>query len=141
MDITVLTPQLRLILGDADQAVWTDDDLGVALTAAEGYIYRAAGDLTSSLAVQYAQQGKAITTDDLAINVTSRGPNLLAVAKSFYAEHAQVLIQDASAAITIVPFTSKNDQWPYAPEGSPTPYPWVPDSTLPSIGNGYLGYL
>lgn len=141
MDLVTLTPQLRLLLGDADQAVWTDDDLALALTTAGGYIYQAAGDLISSLAVQYAQQGKSITTDDLSINVTSRGPNLLAVAKSFYAEQAATLQQDASAFFAIVPFQSTHDQWPYPPEGTPTPWPWTPDSTYPLIGNGYLGYM
>lgn len=96
LDSTTAVGQLRAILGDTsyvdltppiagmgDYAVYSDADLVAALTLAKGSILRAAGQLTKRLALQYSAEGRSIKTDDLAIDVRSRGADLLKVAESF----------------------------------------------------------
>lgn len=125
---------LRLIVGDtastpldppvADQgsyAIWSDDALSAALSAAGDNAYRAAGALYLALASEYIQQGRSVKTDDLAIDTRTRGTDLLKVAQSFLAQADADDAAGASDFFQIVPFGGRPGRQRVRPEA--TPYP------------------
>lgn len=127
--------QLRLLVGDtastpldppepgfANYAVWGDDALAVALAVADDNLLRAAGGLYRQLAAEYAQQGRSIRTDDLAIDTRGRGGDLLRVAQSFFDEADAADEAGGADFFQIVPFGGRHGRRRCVrPEA--TPYP------------------
>lgn len=73
-------------VGVVDYANYSDADLEAFLAAASGEPVRATGYAYLQLAAIYSAQGKSIRTDDLAISTLGRGADLIAVAKSYFAQ-------------------------------------------------------
>ena len=101
--------QLRVLIGDthavptdpptpglAEYDVYGDNDLASAIAVAQGNLPRAAGNLLTTLAAEYAMEGKSIKTDDLSIDTTKRGATLLEVARAFLDEAGAVDQRGAS---------------------------------------------
>lgn len=100
--------KLRLLIGDPNYAIWADDaPLEAALVATSGNLLRAAGVLYLQLAAQYAQQGKSIKTDDLAIDTRTRGGDFLKIAQSFFDEADGGESASANDFFQIVPFAGR----------------------------------
>ncbi|MDL5351212.1 hypothetical protein [Microbacterium sp. zg-YB36] len=114
--------------GFASYAVWSDVALEAALNLAGGSVYRAAGDLYTALAAQYAQVGLDITTDDLRLNTSKRGSDFLLIAKNFYARADE--LEGGSDFFQIVPFGGRAGRTFSRPEA--TPWPVAPLPSLPS---------
>lgn len=91
-------------VGYADYAVWSDDSLAAALAAAGDNPYRAAWSLFLGLAAEYAQSGRSIKTDDLAIDTKGRGADLLKVAQSYLDEAVAGESAAGNDFFQIVPF-------------------------------------
>jgi hypothetical protein len=120
IDTSSTVGQLRLIVGDtaskpldppqfglADYAVWSDDSLAVAIATNGDNLKRAAAALYLQLAAQYAQQGKSIKTDDLALDTKNRSGDLISIAKMFIAEADAEESAEADAFFQIVPFAGR----------------------------------
>ena len=146
------TGQLRHKIGDtastpldppqpglADYAVFSDVALEIALVTAGGSILRAAGGLCRTLAVEYAQSGKSIKTDDLALDTRDRGKTLLDVAQSFFDEADAAEGAAAVDFFAVAPFAGRTPSAIHV-EGSPWPTPWSLPNGLPSGGFGSGGY-
>ncbi|WP_029149401.1 hypothetical protein [Microbacterium indicum] len=87
IDITTDLGRLRVLLGDIEMdgetyAVFRDYELQAILTEGAS-VLRAASIAVRRLALEYSTAGQSIAVDDVRLDVTGRGPNLLAVAKSF----------------------------------------------------------
>lgn len=143
--------RIRLLVGDtssepldppeagfADYAVWSDDALNMAASQSPGSYLRAAGYLFLQLAAEYAQSGKSIKTDDLAINTLGRGTDLLKVAQSFLDEATANENAAANDFFQIVPFAGRAGRTRVRPEGTPWPLPQAPQE-WPSAGGGIDG--
>lgn len=115
---TAYTPLDPDVPGQGSYAVFSDVALEAALVLAKDSISRAAGNLTMSMALQYAAEGKSIKTDDLAIDVKGRGADLLAVAKAFLAEADAADTADGGEFFDVVPFTPALDG------RQPSHFPW-----------------
>jgi hypothetical protein len=125
--------KLRVLVGDtqtspleepefgfADYAVFDDDALEAALSAADGNQYRAAGNLLAVMAAEYMQLGKSVRTDDLSIDTRSRGKDLFEVARSFWDQAVAVDATAGDSFLAIVPFAGRAPQHPYIrPEATP----------------------
>lgn len=98
LDTSTDVGRLRVELGDTsfqaiqqrvgfgDYAVFSDVELASFLEGAGGSILRAAGRATRRLALEYSARGRSIRTEDQTLDVKSRGSDLLAVAKAYFAE-------------------------------------------------------
>lgn len=103
--------------GFADYAEFSDMDLQAFLIEAGDNVLRAAGRATTSLALAYSAEGKSIKTDDLAIDLRSRGKDLLEVARSFMQDAAA---EDAAGAADFFEIVSiGRGQLPPSRVGSP----------------------
>lgn len=80
MDYTV--DQLRLLLRDENSVVFSDDQLELYRSTYPQSIFRAAALAIRSWAIEAAAAGKSVKTDDLAVDLRSRGKDLLEVATS-----------------------------------------------------------
>lgn len=88
--------RLRILLGDVsytegeggqgEYAVFGDSELVAFLEEGNQKPLRAAAIATRRLALEYSAAGQSIRTDDIAIDLRSRGANLIEVAKSFQDE-------------------------------------------------------
>jgi hypothetical protein len=105
--------------GYASYAVWSDLMLEAALFRAGSNLRRAAGDLYAQLAAEYAQLGRSVKTNDLALNTTSRGSDLLDVAKAFYEEAERADKAAAADIFTVVPLPRARPL--VRPEATPWP--------------------
>lgn len=76
--------ELRALVLDEDENVFTDEALEAAIAGSGDSLLRAAGLAFTSLAAQYAVLGKSVKTDDLGIDTRSRGKDLNEVALSFF---------------------------------------------------------
>jgi len=94
------------VSGQADYPLWSDNSLLGALIVAGDVVYRAAGDLYSALAAEYAQDEESIKTDDLAVDRKGKAATFLKIAQSFYAR------ADSDAA------TTDSDYFDLAPMGT-----------------------
>lgn len=132
IDHSTLAGQLRVLLGDttskalvppvagqADYNVWSDSDLETALVIASDSIYRAAGDLYMSIAAYYAQKGRSIKTDDLALNSLGRSGDILAIAKQFHAQAGEIAQAEADDFFELV--STGRQGGTCRAEGSPWP--------------------
>ena len=106
--------------GLADYAVFSDVALEVALATSGGSVLRAAGHLCQTLAIEYAQSGKSIKTDDLAIDTRDRGKTLLDVARSFFSEADAAEGAAAVDFFAVAPFAGRTSS-AIRVEGSPWP--------------------
>lgn len=112
---------LRALIRDEDELVFTDESLDAAILAAGGdSLLRAAGVAFQSLAAEHAIAGKSIRTDDLGIDTRGRGADLLKVAQSFFKEAAAADAAGADETFVVVPLPPRPviDIRPEA-----TPYP------------------
>jgi len=82
--------------GYGDYEIFSDVDLEAFLIETHENVLRAAARATTSLALEYSSAGLSIKTDDLAVDLRTRGKDLLAVARSFV-EDADA--QDAAEAM------------------------------------------
>lgn len=109
LDPTTLIGKLRATVGDTRStedpglpqgqelyAIWSDLELEAALAAEGDNILRTAGNLYAGLAASYAAQGRSIKVDTIALDDTDRGPDLLAIARSFYTEAAAAAAAEAA---------------------------------------------
>lgn len=125
---------LRLLVGDtasipldpaedgfADYSVWSDDALLTALATQADNQLRAAGTLYLQLAAQYAQVGRSIKTDDLALDTKGRGGDLLKIAQSFLDEATASDNAAAADFFQIVPFAGRRSTRCVRSEGTPRP--------------------
>lgn len=121
--MTTTTDELRLLVRDDDENVFSDEALQAAIDASGDNVLRAAGIAFQGLAAEYAQIGRSTKTDDLAIDTRGRGADLLKVAQSFFAEAAAADEASASGFVQIVGLTPRecDTRWPVRPEGSPWP--------------------
>ena len=129
IDPTTPVGQVRINLGDiasvpldpaeegyADYANYGDAELEAFLASAADSVPRATGMAYLQLAATYAVAGRSIKTDDLAINTTSRGSDLLAIAQSWLKE---AVVQDTAAAASYTDIVSPYASSDYcAPEGT-----------------------
>lgn len=69
--------------GYGDYGLYSDLALEAYLIEAGDNPLRAAGRAVTALAIEYSAKGKSVKTDDLAVDLRSRGKDLLAVARSF----------------------------------------------------------
>ncbi|WP_406245908.1 hypothetical protein ACI7YT_12770 [Microbacterium sp. M] len=141
--------QLRLLVGDknftaleppmtglGNYAIWSDDALAVTLATAGGSQYRAAWSLYLGLAAEYAQRGKSIRTDDLAIDTKGRGDTLVKVAESFLSEAESAEAAEASDFFQLVPFGGRPGRRGQRIRPEATPWPTVPTANpSPSLGS------
>ena len=110
-----LTPP---VAGQGSYAVFSDADLISYLSLAGNVTLRAAAIAIRRMALEYSSKGKSIKTDDLAIDLRSRGRDLLEVAKSF---ESAADAADSSAAddyFNIVPFGDSPFASTCRPEGA-----------------------
>lgn len=101
---TELQPPLP---GHGNYAVFSDVTLAVVLGGQGGNQLRAAGTLFLQLAAEYAQTGKSIKTDDLAIDTRTRGGDLRSIAQSFFDQAQDADATDANDFFQIVPFAGR----------------------------------
>jgi len=85
-DGTGTIPQVRALIGDGDSQWFTDDEIQVYLDVTDANALRAAGTALQNLAVNFALKGRSIKTDDLSIDTRSRGTELAALAKQYFAQ-------------------------------------------------------
>lgn len=110
---------LRALIRDEDEAVFTDEALEAAVLAAGDSLLRAAGVAFRSLAAEYATKGKSVKTDDLAIDIRSRGKDLNEVADSFFKD---ANAQDAAVSeLNIVALPPRRSGGSVRPEATPWP--------------------
>lgn len=103
-DPTTEVGRLRILVGDVDAVVDPDGELGpttegeytvfgdlqlAAFLFEGGNVLRGAALAIRRLAVEYSAAGQSIRTDDLQIDLRSRGRDLREVAESFSAEAAE----------------------------------------------------
>ena len=113
---------LRNLIRDEDEEVFTDEALLGAITAAGDNVLRAAGLAFQALAAEYATNGRSIRTDDLAIDTRGRGADLLAVARSYFNEAAAADEASGEDFFQIVPFGGRRGNGcGCRPEGTPHP--------------------
>ena len=115
---------LRALVRDTDSVVFQDADLQAALDVVGGTdLLRAAGVAVQTLAIEYAQQGKSVTTADLSVDLADRGPNLVKVAQSFFAQAAAIAEAGADSFIAVAEPGGRTPGWDgevfWAPYGSP----------------------
>lgn len=113
---------LRKVLRDTDSVVFSNGDLATYRDTFPDSIFRAASMAIRSLAIEYAAKSKSVKTDDLAIDLRSRGTDLLKVADSFLAD--AVAADADNDYFDIVPFAGRPHPAVVRPEASPWPYPW-----------------
>lgn len=115
--MTYTLDDLRALVRDDDQVVFSDSQLDIAMAASPNNILRAAGIMFRTLAAEYALSGKSVKTDDLAIDIRQRGADLNAIAGSFFTDALQLDKIAASENTQIVPFGGRNwsdhtsDRW------------------------------
>lgn len=117
---TSYVPLVPPVSGQGDYAVFSDADLIAYLSLGAGDILRSAAIATRRLALEYSATGKSIKTDDLAVDLRSRGKDLLEVAKSFDKAADDVATGDANDYFNIVPTGLQPDIFVHA-EGSQWP--------------------
>lgn len=116
------TEELRELVRDSDEAVFTDEQLDAALLASGDNLLRAAGHAFQALAAEYAILGKSVRTEDLAIDTRGRGKDLLEVAQSYFDEATAADNAEAEAFFQIVPFGGRSRRGGCCgPEGTPRP--------------------
>ncbi len=93
--------------GFGDYEIFSDLDLEAYLIESSDHILRAASRATKSLALEYSAAGKSVKTDDLAIDLRSRGRDLLEVARSFMEDADAEEASEAADFFNIVP-TGRN---------------------------------
>jgi len=109
--------------------VFTDEDLQTALDVVGGIdLLLAAGVAVQTLALEYSAQGKSVKTVDLAIDLRSRGSDLMAVAKSFFEQSALVQQNEAAAYIAVAEPGGRTHDWGqngiWTPWGNPFDWEW-----------------
>lgn len=154
--ISTSTPvgQLRHTLGDTASVpleppvegmvsynVYSDAALEVFLALTSGNVLRAAAAAVKRLAIEYAAVGKSIKTDDLSINVASRGKDLLEVAAAFSKEADAADATAGANFFAVVPGRARR-RYDVRPEATPYPYPQFPagtssDDLVPADEPGY----
>ena len=129
-DSTPLSPDVP---GMANYAVFSDVALEIFLLNNGDNLQRAAGNAVQSLAIEYAAAGKSIKTDDLALDIKGRGSDLLAVARSFYADADATENASYSGFFQIVSFPGRRGRSRATDrvEGSPWPAPYCPAPAIP----------
>ena len=106
----------------ADYNTWSDDALGTALNAMGGNQLRAAGTLYLQLAAEHSLVGRSIRTDDLTLDIKSRGTDLRLVAQSFFDQATAADNASREDFFQIVPFAGRNRGCRCVrPEGTPRP--------------------
>lgn len=85
-DGTGTIPQVRALIGDGDSQWFTDDEIQAFLDVTGANALRAAGTAIQNMAINFAVQGRSIKTDDLSIDTRSRGSELAALAKQYFAQ-------------------------------------------------------
>lgn len=85
-DGTGTISQVRALIGDGDSQWFTDDEIQVYLDVTDANALRAAGTALQNLAVNFALKGRSVKTDDLSIDTRSRGTELAALAKQYFAQ-------------------------------------------------------
>lgn len=85
-DGTGTIPRVRALIGDGDSQWFTDDEIQVYLDVTDANALRAAGTALQNLAVNFALKGRSVKTDDLSIDTRSRGTELAALAKQYFAQ-------------------------------------------------------
>lgn len=136
LDPTSPVGQLRALVGDTqfdaldpavdgqgDYYVWSDASLAAILALHAGNAQRAAGNLYLQLAAEFAQSGRSVKTDDLAINTLGRGDTLLKVAQSFLDEATATENAASSDTFQIISFGGRRGRGRCScrPEGTPHP--------------------
>jgi hypothetical protein len=101
--MTYTAEDLRRVLRDDTRAMFTDEDLAMYVRLFPDSILRAAGECVRSVAILYAAKGKSTKTDDLAVDLRSRGKDLLAVARSFIEDADAESAAEAAEYFNIVP--------------------------------------
>lgn len=91
------------VAGQGDYAVFSDADLISYLSLGSSDPLRSAAIATRRLALEYSAKGKSIRTDDLAVDLRSRGRDLLEVAKSFDDAADDAATGEADDYFNIVP--------------------------------------
>lgn len=117
---TAFKPLVPPVSGQGDYAIYSDADLIAYLALGAGDPLRSAAIATRRLALEYSAKGKSIRTDDLAVDLRSRGKDLLEVAKSFDEAAEASSASGASDYFNIVATGSAEDlrihaegaQWP-----------------------------
>ena len=113
---------LRALVRDDDENVFSDEQLEAALLASGDNLVRAAGFAFQALAAEYGQIGKSTRTDDLAIDTRGRGDTLLKVAQSYFDEATAADNAANSDYFTLVPFGGRSRRDACCrPEGTPRP--------------------
>ena len=119
MGATESKPLVPPVEGRADYTMWSDLELLGSLIAADDNVYRAAGDLYTQMAVQYAHAERSVKTDDLTLDTKTRSASFLKIAQSYY-ERADA--QDASEAGDMFEVVSRTrSHHSCRVEGSPWP--------------------
>lgn len=103
--MTYTTKQLQLVLRDTDATVFPTEELETYKGLYPDSLFRAAASAVRSLAIAYAASGKSVKTDDLAIDLRSRGKDLLDVAASFDKEADAGDLRGADDYFNIVGFS------------------------------------
>ncbi|MDF2691706.1 MAG: hypothetical protein K0S65_89 [Labilithrix sp.] len=129
--MAVEASEVRSLVRDPSSVVFSDTDLGAAISASGGRsALRAAGVAFQSLAAEYALLGRSVRTDDLAIDTRSRGKDLLEVAKSFFDEAAAEDARADGSYVNIVPGRGATSRVTRV-EG--TPWPVAPKPNTPDL--------
>lgn len=132
---TQYVPLVPPVTGQGDYNVWSDHSLAAVLATQGGSALRAAGSLYLQLAAEYAQSGRSVKTDDLAINTLGRGDTLLKVAQSFFDDATAGDNAAANDFFQIVPFAGRAGRRQVRPEATPWPLPIQPAPTPDTSGD------
>lgn len=114
------------VAGQGGYAIFSDADLIAYLALGSADPLRSAAIATRRLALEYSAKGKSVKTDDLAIDLRSRGKDLLEVAESFDSAANSAAESDANDYFNIVPFGDSPFGGHGHAEGALWPSPAVP---------------
>lgn len=129
LDATTAIGKFRLISGDSTARVeagaalgeygyWSDAEIQAFLSISGDSIPRAIGYAIHQLANAYSAAGRSVSTDDLTLNTTGKGKDLLAVAKSYM---AMADVEESKGVADVFMVAGPTTRIPTAPSRG-TPY-------------------